>query len=95
MRGQAVSLSYIVNLFSKEVRALPPTDDRGRRQREERQLLALVALALILVGGGVIALIYGWTALLTALPCLFSGAGAILLLYLLLLLLEKWLKRRM
>lgn len=67
-----------------------PTDIRRARKRQERQLLALVVTVLIVVGGGLIALIYGPSALVTALPCLLSGAGVILLLYLLFILAERW-----
>jgi hypothetical protein len=72
----------------------PPTDARRARKRQERQLLALVVAVLVVVGGGLIALIYGPGALITALPCLLAGAGAILALYLLFLLAERWVDRR-
>ncbi len=58
-----------------------PSDLRRQRRRWERQLLLLVLLTLVVVGGGVIALVYGPQALLGALPCLGAGAGAIVLLY--------------
>jgi len=48
---------------------------------------------LVIVGGALIALIYGPGALLTAIPCLSAGAGAILVLYLLFLLAERWVSR--
>jgi len=73
--------------------AHPPTDARRVRRRQERQLLALVIGVLVLVGGALIALIYGPGALLTAIPCLSAGAGAILILYLLFLLTERWVSR--
>lgn len=53
------------------------------RRRHERQILAVVLLTLVVVGGGLIALIFGVERLLGALPCLLAGAGAIVLLYLL------------
>ena len=71
----------------------PPTDIRGARKRQERRLVALVIAVLVVVGGSLIALIYGPTALITALPCLLAGAGAILILYLLFLLAERWINR--
>ena len=71
----------------------PPTDARRARKRQERQLLALVMAVLVVVGGGLIALIYGPDALITALPCLLAGAGAILIIYLLFLLAERWVNR--
>ena len=70
-----------------------PTDARRARKRQERQLLALVMAVLVVVGGGLIALIQGPSALITALPCLLAGAGAILILYLLFLLVERWITR--
>jgi hypothetical protein len=53
-------------------------------------LLVLVALALIVVGGGLVALIFGLQTFLGALPCLAGGAGAVVLLYGLLALAERW-----
>jgi hypothetical protein len=70
-----------------------PTDRRRARRRHERQLVALAVGVLVIVGGALIALVYGPPALLTALPCLLAGAGAILILYLLLLLVERWINR--
>jgi polyferredoxin len=70
-----------------------PTDARRARRRQERQLLALAIAVLVVVGGALIALIYGPGALITALPCLLAGAGAILILYLLFLLTERWVNR--
>jgi hypothetical protein len=71
----------------------PPTDLRRKGKQTERRLLVLAVLVLVFVGGGLIALIYGPSALLTALPCLLGGAGAIVLLYLLFALAERWANR--
>ena len=71
----------------------PPTDMRRQHKQTERRLLILVIVVLVVVGGGLIALIYGLGALLPALPCLLGGAGAILALYLLFVLAERWLNR--
>jgi hypothetical protein len=73
--------------------ARPPTDPRRQRKQTERRLLLLVVGVLVFVGGGLIALIYGPGALLTALPCLLGGSGAIALLYLLFSLAERWVNR--
>jgi hypothetical protein len=73
--------------------ARPPTDVRRQRKQTERRLLILVVVVLVCVGGGLIALIYGPGALLTALPCLLGASGAILLLYLLFALAERWANR--
>ena len=50
----------------------------------------MVLLTLVVVGGALIALILGPTALLTSLPCLLGGAGLILVPWLLLTAIEKW-----
>jgi fatty acid desaturase len=71
-----------------------PTNARQARKRHERQLIALAIGVLVLVGGALIALVYGPIALLTALPFLLVGAGAILILYLLFLLAERWVERQ-
>jgi hypothetical protein len=55
--------------------------------------LLLAVVLLVVVGGGLIALVYGPGALITALPCLLGGAGAIALLYLLFALAERWVNR--
>ena len=68
----------------------PPTDYRGMRKRYERQLLIGAIFLLVVVGGGLIGLFFGFGEMLTALPCLLSGAGAILVLYLFFVLLERW-----
>ena len=67
-----------------------PTDTRGERKRSERTYLALVVFTLVVVGGALIALIFGLEALLTALPCLLAGALTIAAPWLLLTILEKW-----
>lgn len=60
------------------------------RQESDRRYLYLVLATLIIVGGLLIALIFGWETLLTALPCLVGGALLILLPWLSLSLLQKW-----
>jgi hypothetical protein len=72
----------------------PPTDSRRARKRHERQLIALTVGVLVIVGGALIALVYGPGALITALPLLLLGGGAILILYLLFLLAERWVERQ-
>lgn len=66
------------------------TNGRLRRQAENRRYLWLVLLTLVVVGGGLIGLIYGQGALLTAVPCLLGGAALILIPWWVLTLLEKW-----
>jgi membrane protein implicated in regulation of membrane protease activity len=69
---------------------LPPTNMRRFRRESDRKFLYLVIFTLVVVGGGLIALIYGPGALLTALPCLLAGAALILVPWLLLTAAEKW-----
>ena len=71
----------------------PPTGSDRIRKESERKYLVLILFTLVVVGGGLIALIYGPEALLTALPCLLGGAGSILIPCLLLTALERWRNR--
>jgi hypothetical protein len=54
------------------------------------QLILGGMLVLVVVGGGLIWLLYGWTAAITAVSCLLVVAGLIGLLWLVLRLLEAW-----
>jgi hypothetical protein len=60
------------------------------KERDEKRLLFLVIFTLVVVGGGLIGLIFGWQAVLTAVPCLLGGALLILVPWGLLTLAEKW-----
>jgi hypothetical protein len=71
----------------------PPTDYRRMRKQYERQLLVGGIFLLVVVGGGLIGLFFGLGEMLAALPCLLSGAGAILGLYLFFAVLERWAER--
>ena len=71
----------------------PHTSARRFRQESDQKFLILVVLTLVLGGGGIIALVLGPNALLTALPCLLSGAGLIIVPWLLLTALEMWFRR--
>lgn len=71
----------------------PPTDYRGMQKRYERKLLVGAILLLVVVGGGLIGLFFGFGEMLAALPCLLSGAGAIAGLYLFFALLGRWAER--
>ena len=66
-----------------------PTDLRARRRREQRRLLWLVVAFLVVAGTAVIALVYGLPAASLGLVCLLAGAGTLILLWLILLLLER------
>ena len=63
---------------------------RRFRRESDRKFLYLVIFTLVVVGGGLIALIYGPGTLLTALPCLLAGVALILVPWLILTAAEKW-----
>ncbi|HXV44674.1 MAG TPA: hypothetical protein VEC96_16555 [Anaerolineae bacterium] len=66
-----------------------PTNYRKTRRDEERRLVILVILALIIVGTGLIGLIWGVSAALLGGLCLLGGAALIGGLWLLLSLAQK------
>jgi uncharacterized membrane protein YoaK (UPF0700 family) len=67
-----------------------PAHKRQSRRNDEQRVLYLVIFTLLAVGGGLIGLIFGWEAMLTAVPCLLGGAFLILVPWGLLTLAEKW-----
>lgn len=71
----------------------PPTGSDRLRRESERKYLILILFTLVVVGGGLIAVIYGPEALLTALPCLLGAGALILIPWLLLAALENWRNR--
>jgi hypothetical protein len=71
----------------------PGSSARRQRREDDRSYLWMVIFTLVVVGGGLIALIWGPTALLTALPCLLGGAGLIFIPWGLLTAVEKWRNR--
>ncbi|MGB3903624.1 MAG: hypothetical protein WBB22_01755 [Anaerolineae bacterium] len=71
----------------------PPTDYRGLRKRNELWLLVAAFVVLVVVGGGLIGLVFGVGEMVTALPCLLAGAGAIAILYLFFAVLGRWADR--
>jgi protein-S-isoprenylcysteine O-methyltransferase Ste14 len=68
----------------------PPTNLRRIRREMNRRLLGLVLFVLVIVGGGLIALLFGPPAGALALLCLLAGAALIGLLWLVFTLLGKW-----
>jgi hypothetical protein len=60
------------------------------RKRHERWTLIAAIVVLVVVGGGLIGLIFGWSQLATAVPCLLAGAGLLAGLYFLFVGLERW-----
>jgi len=73
-------------------RGRPPTDLRRYRRQTERRLTIAVVLFLLLVGGGLIGLIYGPGAAVMAVSCLAFGCALLALLWLILILMEHWAK---
>lgn len=63
-----------------------------RKQRDDmnRRLFLLVLFVLVVIGGILIAVIYGPQAGALAVLCLLAGAGVIALLWLIFTLLGKW-----
>ena len=66
-----------------------PTNYRETRRTEERRLVVLVVLALVVIGSGLIGLIWGASAALLGGLCLVGGAALITGLWLLLGLVQK------
>lgn len=71
----------------------PPTDYRQLRRRHDRNLFLAVILFLVIVGGGLIYMIYGSGALVTGLACLVVGSGLMVALWLILSAIERWANR--
>ncbi len=67
-----------------------PTNTRKIRQEMNRHLLGLVLFVLVIVGGGLIGLTYGWSAAVLGVLCLATGAGMIGFLWWLFTALGKW-----
>lgn len=66
------------------------TNLRQHQKDDDKRLLFVVVFTLVVVGSGLIGLIFGWQALLTSIPCLLGGALLILVPWGLLTLVEKW-----
>ena len=71
-------------------RGRPPTDLRRYRRQTERRLATAVVLCLLLLGGGLIGLIYGSGAAVIAVSCLLFGCALFAFLWLILTLMERW-----
>lgn len=71
----------------------PPTDYRRLRARQDRSLFLAVIAFLLIVGGGLILLLYGRGGLFTGLACLLPGVGLMILLWLILSAIEVWANR--
>jgi protein-S-isoprenylcysteine O-methyltransferase Ste14 len=73
--------------------ARQPTDTRAQRRRDDRALFLAVIAVLLVVGGGLIFLIYGAGAFITGLACLLFGVGLLALLWLVMTGIERWANR--
>lgn len=71
----------------------PPTDYRAQRRRDDRALFLAAIAVLLVVGGGLIWLIYGGGAFVTGLACLLFGVGLLALLWLVMTGIERWANR--
>jgi|YNPBryBLVA2012_1023415.scaffolds.fasta_scaffold80376_1 uncharacterized membrane protein YjjP (DUF1212 family) len=67
-----------------------PTDLRRLRRDTNRRLLWLVLFVLVVVGGALIALLYGGPAAMLGIACLLTGAGAVAAIWVMLSLIGKW-----
>lgn len=75
----------------KDRRSFSP--NRHRRQTQSRLVVGGL-LVLLGVGGGLVWWIFGGTAAVTAVACLLAGVGIFGLLWLILTLMELWVKER-
>jgi len=71
----------------------PVTDLRALQHKDERRLFVIIAIFLVVVGGIVIGLVYGWQQATMGGICLLSGAAVLGLLWLILSLVERWANR--
>ncbi len=67
-----------------------PSNTRKDRRREERRLFLVVIGFLIVVGGAIIGLAYGSRAIALGATCLLAGAGLLVLIWVLLRVVERW-----
>ncbi len=71
----------------------PMLDLRAFRRREDRLLILIIMVFVVIVGGIAIGLVYGWGTAGTAALCLLAGAIVLGLLWLILTLVERWANR--
>ncbi len=70
----------------------PMLDLRAFRRREDRLLVIIIVAFLVLVGGVAIGLVYGWQTAAYGGACLLVGGGLFGLIWLILVLVERWSK---
>jgi len=66
------------------------TNLRQHQKNDDKKMLYVVIFVLVVLGSGLIGLIFGWEAWLASIPCLLGGALLILVPWGLLTLVEKW-----
>ena len=71
----------------------PVADLRALRRQDERRLVVIIAIFLVVVGGIAIGLVYGWQPAAMGGICLLGGAAVFSLLWLILSLVERWANR--
>jgi hypothetical protein len=71
----------------------PLIDLRAWQRREDRRLVLVIALFLVIVGGIAIGIVYGWSVAGTGALCLAAGATIFGSLWLILSLVERWVGR--
>ncbi len=77
-------------IISPVVKPRAPTNIRKLRDDLNKRLLWLVLFVLVIVGSGLVALIYSPSAAVFSLMCLLVGAGVIGLLWGIFTLIGKW-----
>lgn len=68
-------------------------DWRAFRRKEDRRLMIVIMAFLVVGGGTAIGLVYGWHIAAGGVACLAGGAGVLGLLWLILVLVERWAER--
>ena len=63
------------------------------REENDKKFLYMAAFTLVVIGGGLIVVIYGWQGIITAVPCLLGGIGIILIPWFLLTAYGRWRER--
>ena len=74
-------------------RLRPLEDLRAFQRREDRRLVLVVMAFLVVVGGVAIGIVYGWSNAAAGVLCLIGGAAVLGLVWLILVLVERWAKR--
>lgn len=77
---------------SEEKKQSRPFDPSRHRRQTQSRLIVSGLLVMLGVGGGLVWWFYGGTAAVAAVACLLAGAGVFGLLWLILTLLELWVK---